>query len=295
MIYLIPLLSVLLGYAVALILKPSKKKSLKLLLAFSGAFLLSLTVLHLLPEVYESSQHTENVHTEEVHVHDEHDHDNHAAEAHDHDNHDHDAHAAHNHETHEGHDHDIHDHDAQIEDDGHGHDHKHANNPIGLYIMAGIVFQIILEYFSKGAEHGHVHGGHDHEHSSMPWLLFISLCIHALLEGMPVHHHNELAWGIAIHHFPIAIILTAFFVNSGLNKIAILLFMVAFSAMTPLGTFASGQLDFLADYFTEISAVVVGILFHISSTIIFESGENHRFNLAKLLAIILGAVMAYFL
>jgi len=284
MIYLVPLLSVLLGYAAALILKPSNKKSLKLLLAFSGAFLLALTVLHLLPEVYESSRTTQEIHVDTA---PEHDHDHLAT--------------AHLDESHEGHNHDVH------TDEHHDHDdetataeehHDHSNNPIGLYIMAGIIFQIILEYFSKGAEHGHVHGSghnHDHEHPSMPWLLFISLCIHALLEGMPVHHHNEMAWGIAIHHFPIAIILTAFFINSGLNKMAILLFMCAFAVMTPLGTLASGQLLFLEAYFTEISAVVVGILFHISSTIIFESGENHKFNLAKLLVIILGVVMAYFL
>lgn len=245
MIYLLPLLSVILGYGIALILKPSNKKSLKLLLAFSGSFLLALTVMHLLPEVYESSLH-----------------------------------------AHEGHEHD------------HGHEHGH-NHIIGIYIMAGIVFQIILEYFSKGAEHGHVHtSSHDHDHGhshSMPWLLFISLCIHALLEGMPVSHHHDLAWGIAIHHFPIAIILTAFFMNSGLNKTAIFLFMIAFAAMTPLGTLASGQLHFISHYYTEISAIVVGILFHISSTIIFESSEGHKFNLAKLLVIILGVVMAYFL
>ncbi|AWH86035.1 ZIP family metal transporter [Flavobacterium album] len=243
MIYLLPLLSVILGYGVALILKPSNKKSLKLLLAFSGSFLLSLTVMHLLPEVYESSM-----------------------------------------QGHEGHD--------------HGHEHTH-NNIVGIYIMAGIVFQIILEYFSKGAEHGHVHASshdHDHEHSNaMPWLLFLSLCIHALLEGMPVSHHNDLAWGIAVHHFPIAIILTAFFINSGLNKSAIFLFMMVFAAMTPLGTLASGQLHVIGDYYTEISAIVVGILFHISSTIIFESSEGHKFNLAKLLVIILGVIMAYFL
>lgn len=243
MIYLLPLLSVILGYGIALILKPSNKKSLKLLLAFSGSFLLSLTVMHLLPEVYESTLH-----------------------------------------GHEGHDHD--------------HEHGH-NSIIGIYIMAGIVFQIILEYFSKGAEHGHVHASsHDHDqgHShSMPWLLFISLCIHALLEGMPVSHHHDLAWGIAIHHFPIAIILTAFFVNSGINKTAVFLFMIAFAAMTPLGTLASGQLHFVTHYYTEISAIVVGILFHISSTIIFESSEGHKFNLAKLLVIILGVIMAYFL
>ncbi|MEL1244325.1 ZIP family metal transporter [Flavobacterium sp. DGU11] len=243
MIYILPLLSVIFGYIIALILKPSNKKSLKLLLAFSGSFLLSLTVMHLLPEVYESSI-----------------------------------------QGHEGHD--------------HGHEHSH-NGIVGIYIMAGIVFQIILEYFSKGAEHGHVHAsphGHDHAHSNaMPWLLFLSLCIHALLEGMPVSHHNDLAWGIAVHHFPIAIILTAFFVNSGLNKTAIFLFMMVFAAMTPLGTLASGQLHFIGDYYTELSAIVVGILFHISSTIIFESSEGHKFNLAKLLVIILGVIMAYFL
>ncbi|RZJ60549.1 MAG: ZIP family metal transporter, partial [Flavobacterium sp.] len=166
MIYLLPLLSVILGYGVALILKPSNKKNLKLLLAFSGSFLLSLTVMHLLPEVYESSLH-----------------------------------------AHDGHE--------------HGHEHAH-NNPIGLFIMAGIIFQIILEYFSKGAEHGHVHVHGDAHANRMPWLLFISLCLHALLEGMPVSHHHDMAWGIAIHHFPIAIILTAFFVNSGLNKAAIM-------------------------------------------------------------------------
>ena len=65
-------------------------------------------------------------------------------------------------------------------------------------------------------------------------VLFISLCIHALLEGMPVSHHEDMAWGIAIHHFPIAIILTAFFINSGLKKNAIMLFMLVFALMTPL-------------------------------------------------------------
>jgi len=240
MIYLVPLLSVIFGYIIALILKPENKKNLKLLLAFSGSFLLSLTVLHILPDVYESSLH------------------------------------------------------GLSEHGGDESAHSH-NNPIGFFIMAGIIFQIVLEYFSKGAEHGHVHAHkHEHEHS-MPWLLFISLCLHALLEGMPVSHHEDMAWGIAIHHFPIAIILTAFFINSGLNKAAIMLFMLAFAVMTPLGTLVSGQLSCVSHYYTEISAVVVGILFHISSTIIFESGEDHKFNLAKLLAIILGVILAYYL
>ncbi|WP_264564956.1 ZIP family metal transporter [Flavobacterium sp. N3904] len=220
--YLLPLLSVLLGYFIALFLKPKSKTNLKLLLAFSGSFLLSLTVMHLLPEVYKSKNHN-----------------------------------------------------------------------IGLFIMLGILFQIILEFFSKGAEHGHVHG-----HAKMyqiPWLLFISLCIHAFLEGFPVSHHHDLAIGIAIHHLPIAIILTSFFVSSSLNRNAIFLFMITFAVMTPLGTVVSDFIPQLNDYYSEITAVVIGILFHISSTIIFESSEGHKFNIAKVSMIVIGIFLAYFL
>lgn len=220
--YLLPLFSVLLGYIVALFLKPKSKSNLKLLLAFSGSFLLSLTVIHLLPEVY----------------------------------------ASHNHN-------------------------------IGLFIMVGILFQIILEFFSQGAEHGHVHG-HD-KMNQIPWLLFISLCIHAFLEGFPVSHHHDLAIGIAIHHLPIAIILTTFFLNASLNKKAIFVFMLSFAVMTPLGTIASEYLPILNKYYTEITAVVIGILFHISSTIIFESSEGHKFNIAKVSMIVLGVLLAFFL
>ena len=52
--YLLPFFAVILGFGVALLLKPQNKTNLKLLLAFSGSFLLSITVIHLLPEVYES-------------------------------------------------------------------------------------------------------------------------------------------------------------------------------------------------------------------------------------------------
>ncbi|MEY2923283.1 MAG: hypothetical protein RL108_1909, partial [Bacteroidota bacterium] len=158
--------------------------------------------------------------------------------------------------------------------------------------MVGILFQIILEFFSKGAEHGHVHG-HD-KLTQMPWLLFISLCIHALLEGFPVGHHHNLAIGIAIHHLPIAIILTTFFIQAELNKIALFLFMLSFAVMTPLGTLISDTLPVLNDYYTELTAVVIGILFHISSTIIFESSEGHKFNIAKISMIVLGIVLACF-
>ena len=220
--YLIPFLSVLIGFAVAFYIQPDNKRNLKLLLAFSGSFLLSMTVVHLLPEVYVGE-----------------------------------------------------------------------SNAIGLCIMFGILFQIILEFFSKGAEHGHVHVHGPIK--QIPWFLFISLCIHAFLEGLPVANHQELAIGIAIHHLPIAIILTMFFINAQLDRKAIFAFMITFALMTPMGTLLSNYFPILNNYYNEITAVVIGILFHISSTIIFESSEGHKFNIVKVSMIIIGIVLAYFI
>jgi len=72
-------------------------------------------------------------------------------------------------------------------------------------------------------------------------------------------------------------------------------FMLTFAIMTPLGTFVSGSFPILNEYYNEITAIVIGILFHISSTIIFESSEGHKFNIAKVSMIILGIGLAYFL
>lgn len=258
--YLLPFISIVIGYLVAVLIKPNNKQLIKLLLAFSGAFLLTMTVSHLLPEVY-------------AYVIEGKDKIQHSTELIDHSTHDHSTHD----HSHEGHSHE-------------GHDHG-AMKIVGLFIMLGIVFQIILEYFSRGAEHGHVHI-HD-KMTSMPWLLFGSLCLHALFEGMPISQHDHLAWGIAIHHFPIAIILTLFFSQAGLSKKIILFFMMFFAFMTPLGTYISNTIPFLTNYYVYISAFVIGILFHISSTIIFESSEGHKFNSAKLLAIIIGITLGY--
>jgi hypothetical protein len=51
-------------------------------------------------------------------------------------------------------------------------------------------------------------------------------------------------------------------------------------------------LPILNDYYTEQPCH--RILFHIS-TIIFESSEGHKFNIAKVSMIVLGIALAYFL
>lgn len=54
MIYLLPILAVVIGFIISLFIKPSSSTGFQLLLSFSGAFLLSVTVFELLPEVYTS-------------------------------------------------------------------------------------------------------------------------------------------------------------------------------------------------------------------------------------------------
>lgn len=222
MIYVALLLSVLLGFTLATILKHKLKNSMSLLLAFSGAFLLAVTVFEMLPEVYEN-----------------------------------------------------------------------YSKRFGLFIMLGLLLQIFLDFFSKGAEHGHVH---IHEKQvTFPWLLFLSLSIHAFLEGFPVQGHNGVFYGILIHKIPIAMILTLFLMEGQLSKSKIALFLFSFALMTPLGAFVASKFSFFDIYKQEIDAIVIGVFLHVSTTIIFESSKDHKFNLAKLVTIILGVMLAYFL
>jgi zinc transporter ZupT len=218
--FTLPILSVLLGFLIVVILKPAQQKNLKLLLAFSGSFLLSITVFNFLPEVYHENE-----------------------------------------------------------------------KPVGLFIMIGIMLQIVLEFFSKGAEHGHVHL--NKESTLFPWLLFISLSIHSVLEGIPMEAHHNLIYGIIIHKLPIAIILSTFFLASKLSKTHVAFFLVLFALMTPLGVLLSKNFEFFQTYYNEISGIVIGIFLHISTTILFESNENHKFNLTKLITIIFAIVIAY--
>ena len=45
--------------------------------------------------------------------------------------------------------------------------------------------------------------------------------------------------------------------------------------------------------FNIILAVVVGMFLHISTTIIFETNENHKFNVMKLTSILIGCSLAF--
>lgn len=221
--YLLLIFAVLLSFAFVFITKPKNKNHFKLLLAFSGAFLLALTVFELLPEVYE----------------------------------------------------------------------KEDAKTVGVFVMLGILLQIFLEFFSKGAEHGHVHL--DEGKTELPLLLFVSLCMHSLLEGFPIERHTAILYGVLIHKIPIALILSIFLLNSKIKFAKAVLFIIAFSVMTPLGGYIAAHSGFAETYYVPIMALVIGVFLHISTVILFESSEGHQFNLRKIVVIILGIGMAYLL
>lgn len=222
MIYILPLLAVLAGYLLSLFLKPSSSPGFKLLLSFSGAYLLSITVFELLPEVYEN-----------------------------------------------------------------------GSQKIGIFIMLGLLFQIILEFLSKGAEHGHMH--HEEDTSKFPLLLLISLSVHSFLEGFPLDSGKHLLYGVVIHKIPVAAILSVFLIHSKISRFKLILFLTIFGLMTPLGSWFKGNIEGIAQYSSYINAIVIGIFLHVSTTILFEASKNHKFNATKLGVIIFGILLAYFL
>ena len=222
--HILSIASVFVGSIIVYLFRPSNEKNLKLLLAFSGAFLLAITIFDLLPEVFENPQYGKR---------------------------------------------------------------------IGVWIMIGILLQKVLEYFSKGAEHGHIHL--DKNTKQLPTLIFLSLGIHAVLEGFPIHHTEGILLGVIIHKIPIAMILTTFLLRTKINRWMILLILMVFAFMTPLGTFLSENIEQSEKYYLEITALVIGIFLHVSTTILFESSEGHKFNITKLLVILTATVIAYFI
>ena len=190
--------------------------------------------------------------------------------------------------------------------EGQAHAHYQAlpTFQVGVFILVGFLIQLVLEYFSGGIEHGHVHV---HKGQAMPWALFISLSVHSIIEGIPlgnmlqigvdqtaVPYNASFFWGIVFHQIPVAIALMTLLLATKLKRRDAWLVLMAFGFMTPLGVFLGLGIttEQLGLNVQLILAVVVGMFLHISTTIIFETTENHKFNLLKLLSIILGVSMA---
>ena len=125
--------------------------------------------------------------------------------------------------------------------------------------------------------------------------MFVSLGIHAFFEGFPLDDRPNIIIGVVIHKIPIAILITSYLLKSKLSKTQIILLLLVFTLMTPLGAVTASLLNISNTLIFSINAVVIGMFLHISTIILFESSEGHHFNLNKILMIIGAVILAYFI
>lgn len=216
----------------------SKKINNQNLLIFAGAYLFSITVIHILPELFHAG-------AEEFHV--------------------------------------------------------------GLAILSGFFFQHVLEYFTSGVEHGHMHEhpeGHSHsKHSG--YSLMIALCLHALLEGSLIaypevfgaHHEvGSLLFGVVLHKIPAALALMSVLICQFKNIKTQLLLLFLFAISSPLGLIFGSYLEPLGILSSSsiifLFAFVAGNFLHISTTIFIESSPEHHWSSKKMLISMSGALVA---
>lgn len=190
---------------------------------------------------------------------------------------------------------------------------------VGTTVMIGFLIQLVLEHLTQGVEHGHNHcacceeeehdAGHHHEHHHEGHChenhvhpvtgLLIGMSIHAFLEGMPMVDpdgdiHQGLLYGIVLHNIPIALVMIGLFINNRYSNLKSMLLLLIFAVMTPLGSMCNLYLIPENEVLQAlIMGVVVGILLHVSVSILFDHDHN-KFSWTKLALILLAFVAAYF-
>lgn len=239
-LFLTPFISGLLVY----LIPKGKNTNFKLLLVFAGSYLFSITVIHILPELYRQPVGTEW---------------------------------------------------------------------IGLCVLVGFFLQQLLEYFTSGIEHGHIHttdsaDHHHHQNTTQKTLsalmLLTALCIHAFLEGAMLadtgsatfYDLNAILLGIALHRAPAAFALMTVLTHQLGSRRKSFPYLVGFSLAAPIGLILSSYLAeaemISASGMIFLYAIVSGNFLHISTTIVFESSPEHHFNAKKLAVAVFGALVA---
>ena len=177
---------------------------------------------------------------------------------------------------------------------------------LGYYLLAGFLLQIVLELLSKGIEHGHVHF-HGKVSNSQMGVIFIGLCIHAIIEGMPMftlehehhhlheHKHVAFTWvyftAILIHKLPIAVVLMFFLTIIGSSSIKKYALLALFSITTPLGAVFGEEimhLDIFSNWAPRLLSLTTGMLLHITTLLIFEDHHHSNDKYRNVIIIILG-------
>lgn len=221
-----------LGGSLPFFIKKLDDKNMQYILAFSGAFLLGITLLHLLPETFEE-----------------------------------------------------------------------IGGDAGIYLLAGFFIQLLIQRFTHGVEHGHVHmpadDNHHHAHHTPLMSVLAGLSVHAFMEGLPLGYNYRLdATGpslymaVAAHKLPEAMLVTVLVTQLRTKQKAIIVLLL-FAAITPIASMlavALGQSYLaMAKLIEVLIPIVAGAFIHIATTIFFESGtKQHMLTPAKTVCILAG-------
>ena len=220
---MMPLVGVMLG-----IFSPfAIKKQLKIILAFGGAYILSITMLHLIPEVFSQSK-----------------------------------------------------------------------KQTSYWVLLGFFLQVVLDLFSNGVEHGHLHV--QKQTRIRPFVLIFALAIHALLEGAAIggnffesHILFQLVLGVGIHEIPAAFTLVVLLKTMNWTKFKVGFTGIFYSLLVPIGIVLGHYILPQNPAFVHgLSALLIGTFLHISTTIILENSENHKLSIQKAIAIALALTVA---
>ncbi len=178
------------------------------------------------------------------------------------------------------------------------HEYKHS---YGIFILIGFSFQIVLEFLTKGIDHGHYHSGHSNKIGTSA---LIGLFLHALFEATPLSHgqvhenehfHTSFLMGLILHKLPVAIVFGSMLNHYIGKKAKSFIILGIFALMAPIGLLLSEEIPFIQKSQEYFMAIVIGIFLYISTTILFETSENHKFNLVKFISIIVGFSIAGFI
>jgi zinc and cadmium transporter len=244
------------GGSLALWTRGMDERRTNYLLAFSGSFLLSITLLHLLPETFHDLGHraglfvlagffiqlfiqrfTHGVEHGHTHIHLAEDHLQHSHHADEHHHHEH-------------------------------HHHEHPHQPVVHHAIP--LFSILLGLSIHAFMEGLPLGFHYREEGTM----------------------TSLYLAVAAHKLPEAMLLTSLVVSVKGQRSGLLV-LVFFSLITPLAAVLAESLGTryltMSEIVMWVVPIVAGAFIHIATTIFFESGtRQHMLTWQKILAITLG-------
>jgi len=172
----------------------------------------------------------------------------------------------------------------------------------GILVLSGFFFQVFLEKYSKGVEHGHILNTNQLKNRVIPAGIVLSLSLHSFTEGFPLgamYNSNSskfypLLAGIAIHEAPAAFALLSIVKSLKLKSFTVKAVLILYSFMATIGAYTSFLLEssISASVFNYVLAFVIGTFLHISTTILFESSEHHIFSMRKVIGIVAGLATA---